>query len=78
MRLNKALFWISFIVGILIISIGVYFEINDLSSSGSSAGRNGLLNSTETLNSTGLFIIGFIILFFSFFSLILKKHTEKK
>ena len=76
--MKKALFWLSLIIGIIIIFIGVIFQIQGLTTSGASAGRTGIPSSTLILNSKSLFIIGGFVIILSISTSFNKNQPEKE
>lgn len=51
---------ILFAVGLMLIVVGIYYKVNDFSTSGPRMGRYGIIG-TGTLNGKGLIFIGVII-----------------
>lgn len=64
MKIYKTLFWLSLIIGVIILSIGIYLLLTLQISQGLTAGRFGDINAGQVDGFSGIFL-GVLILLLS-------------
>ena len=77
MKTSKFLFWLTLIIGLVIVLIGVYLKKTEQSSEGFTAGRLGNVHQ-GFLTGFSCFFLGIVILIISFFSYRQYKDDKKK
>jgi len=77
MKVYKTLFWITFIAGLTIFSIGVYLKFANQSSDGLTAGRFGNIHHGMITGFSGMFL-GVLILLLSIWTYRIYKEEKQK
>ena len=75
MRINKILYKLSLLVGLFIFLSGIYFKVNENSSSGYLFRKNGNIE-FQTINGNGALTLGIMILAFTLWTFKSYKKEE--